>query len=142
MLNQLTVDSVSISDLTVLSDSISIILAGDRTGSDALRIKYQDTDSDGQATAIADQADANTHNGVVSFDLGNYKVADTVTVTVTDMDLNTDSDLIDVYTVQNSGSSGTGNDDTVGDSAGTIVMEVGIAGERWTDNCDATFGLA
>jgi hypothetical protein len=142
MLNQLTVDQVAIADLTVLSDSISIILAADRTGTDAPRIKYNDIDSDGQTTPIADQADANTHNGVVAFDSSNYKVADTVTVTVTDMDLNTNSSLIDVYTVNNSGSSGAGNDDTVGDSAGDIVLEVGIGGERWNDNCDVTFGLA
>jgi hypothetical protein len=59
--------------------------------------------ADGVSTQIADQQDAPSHSGVVSFDMDSYKVADTVTVTLTDMDLNVDSDLIDVYTARDSG---------------------------------------
>lgn len=36
---------------------------------------------------------------MVSFDSNNYKIADTVVVTLDDADLNTDSDIIDIYTV-------------------------------------------
>ncbi len=99
MLNQLNSDVVAdIPEVTTNSDSITMVLAVDHTGTSAPRIQYSDTDSDGQATNIADQADANTHSGTVSFDTGNYKIADTVTVTLVDMDLNLDSSLIDVYT--------------------------------------------
>ncbi|NWK00855.1 hypothetical protein HX840_02975, partial [Marine Group I thaumarchaeote] len=98
MLNQLNSDiAADIPEVTTNSDAIYMVLAVDHTGTSAPRIQYADTDSDGQATNIADQADANTHSGVVSFDTGNYKIADTVTVTLVDMDLNTDSSLIDVY---------------------------------------------
>ena len=48
------------------------------------------------------QIDAPTYSGVVSFDGDNYKVADTVTITLEDRDLNTDSDIIDIYTVVSS----------------------------------------
>ncbi|MGH9910183.1 MAG: hypothetical protein ACRD32_06045, partial [Nitrososphaerales archaeon] len=46
---------------------------------------------------ISAQEDAATHSGVVAFDKDSYKVGDTVTVTLTDADLNVDSDLIDIY---------------------------------------------
>ena len=86
MMNQLNSQLVGdIDDIATNSDSITMILAADHTGSSAPRIIYDDTDSDGQATGIADQADASTHDGVVSFDSTNYKVADTVTVTVVDV---------------------------------------------------------
>ena len=138
MLNQLTADTIVAGDLTVMSQDIIMILASDLTGSDAPRIKYMDTDADGQQTPVADQADANTHNGVVSFDSDNYKVADTVTVTVTDMDLNTDSDLIDVYTVYDTSTTDSDNADAVGDAAGTQVLTISIGGEQWDDDCDVT----
>ena len=54
--------------------------------------------ADGVNTQIADQVEAPTHSGVVSLDLDNYKIADTVVVTLDDQDMNTDSELIDVYT--------------------------------------------
>ena len=124
MMNQLNSALVAdIADIATNADSVTMILAADATGSSAPRMIYGDTDSDGQATGIADQADANTHNGVVSFDSTNYKVADTVTVTVTDMDLNTDSDLIDVYTVD-------ATDDVVGNGT-DIVLDFTLGGNNF-----------
>jgi hypothetical protein len=124
MMNQLNSALVGdIDDIATNSDSVTMILAADHTGTSAPRLIYSDTDSDGQATGIADQADANTHNGVVSFDSSNYKVADTVTVTVTDMDLNTDSDLIDVYTVD-------ATDDVVGNGT-DVVLDFTLGGNNF-----------
>jgi hypothetical protein len=115
MLNQLNSNAANdLPDVTTNSSDVVMVLASDLTGTSAPRIIYSDTDSDGQATGIADQADANTHNGVVSFDADTYKVADTVTVTVEDMDLNADSSLIDVYTVNSS-------TDKVGDATDSVV---------------------
>ena len=68
---------------------------------------------------IADQQAAPSHSGIVSLDSESYKVADTVTVTLEDADLNTNSDLIDVYTVVNTAGDkirdavGTGNIDWI-----------------------------
>ena len=53
---------------------------------------------DGVATQVADQEEAPSHSGIVSFDLDTYKVADTVSITLEDLDLNVDSDLLEIYT--------------------------------------------
>jgi hypothetical protein len=127
MLNQLNSNAVGdLPEVTTNSDAIAMVLADGSTGTSAPRIIYSDTDSDGQATGIADQADASTHNGVVSLDSDTYRVADTVTVTVEDMDLNADSELIDVYTVD------TGTD-VIGDGTDT-VLEFTFGGNNFI-NC-------
>ena len=120
-LNQLNVgDSATYSGLATIDDEITIIVPTDLTDEDAVRVDYLDTDGEGIATQIGDQVDAPTHSGIVSFDGSNYKVADTVTVTLTDADLNTDSDTTEVYTLA--------NDTTYGDrigEAGTGVAQSG-----------------
>ena len=106
--------------LATIDDEITIIVPTDLTDEDAVRVDYLDTDGEGIATQIGDQVDAPTHSGIVSFDGSNYKVADTVTVTLTDADLNTDSDTTEVYTLA--------NDTTYGDrigEAGTGVAQSG-----------------
>jgi len=129
MLNQLNSDVLAdIPDVTAIDSDVTIVLAADRTGTDAPRVKYTDTDSDGQSTSIADQADANTHSGVVSFDTGNYKIADTVNVTVEDMDLNLDSELIDVYV---SDAQNVVGDNTAADEAALLhVLDIKIGGSN------------
>ena len=99
-LNQLNVGkSATYDGLATIDDEITIIVPTDLTDEDAVRVDYLDTDGEGVATQIGDQVDAPTHSGIVSFDGSNYKVADTVTVTLTDADLNTDSDTTEVYTL-------------------------------------------
>ena len=95
MLNQLNVDDVTtFSGLSTTSDSITIIVHEDMTDEDSPRINYLDLGADGVETQIADQVAAPSHSGVVTFDSANYKTADTVTVTLDDQDMNTDSDLL------------------------------------------------
>jgi hypothetical protein len=72
--------------------------------------------ADGVSTQIADQQDAPAHSGVASFDKPTYKIADTVTVTIEDQDLNTDVDTIEIYTVVNS----------TGDVADSVVGSSGL----------------
>jgi hypothetical protein len=90
--------------LAPIDSSASFLVMEDLTDEDSPRVNYLDLGSDGVSTQIADQQAAPTHNGNVSFNAESYKVADTVTVTVDDRDLNTDSELIDIYTVVKSGS--------------------------------------
>ena len=90
-----------------------MIVHEDMTDEDSPRINYLDLGSDGVETQIADQVAAPSHSGTVTFDSANYKTADTVVVTLDDQDLNTDSDLLDVYI--------TSTDDKVG-NAGTVIM--------------------
>ena len=143
MLNQLTYDQVSRSsvvntffNITTISDSVDIILNADTTGVDAPRVVYSDIDADGVTTGIADQVDAPTHSGVIEFDQDSYKVADTVTITLTDMDLNVDSELVDTYA--------THADDVVGDSdsIGNHIMDVYFADKKFDDTCGSgSYGL-
>ena len=132
---------------THLSDSVTMIMTGDLTGVDAPRIQVSDKDSDGVSTPQADQTDVLTHSGTASFDAESYKVADTVTVTITDMDLNTDDDLIEVYKVDNDGGTDrTGSADAVADTdddyveAGasfSYIMEITFDDTRWIDSTAA-----
>ena len=87
------------SELATIGDELDIIVHEDLTDEDAVRISYLDTDNEGIPTQISDQENAPTHSGTVSFDGNNYKVADTVTITLEDADLNTDSDTSQIYRI-------------------------------------------
>ena len=99
------------------------------TDEDSPRVNYLDLGADGVSTQIADQVEAPTHSGVVSFDLDNYKIADTVVVTLDDQDMNSDSELIDVYTTQATGDVvGEGTTLTTG-----LVLDITFDDEGWQD---------
>jgi hypothetical protein len=94
------------------------------TDEDSPRINYLDLGADGVSTQIADQVEAPTHNGVVSFDMANYKIADTVVVTLNDQDMNADSELIDVYVTK--------SDDKVGDATTAgLVLDITYDDVNW-----------
>jgi hypothetical protein len=108
MLNQLNINlDATYTDLATIDSDIGIIIEQDMTDEDSPRINFYDLGADGVSTQIADQQEAPTHNGVVSFDTDNYKIADTVVVTLNDQDMNTDSELIDVYTTNSNDLVGT-----------------------------------
>ena len=121
-------------DLATVSDSdIDIIIEQDMTDEDSPRVNYLDLGADGVSTQIADQLEAPTHSGVVSFDMDNYKIADTVVVTLDDQDMNTDSSLIDIYT--------TNAQDLVGASAATnlatgLVLDITFDDLTWVSQTD------
>jgi len=75
--------------VVVLNDSVS--------GSDAIRVMYNDTDALGSVTKRGAQLDTLTHTGTVSLDADDYEVADMATITIVDQDLNQDSSIRDVY---------------------------------------------
>ena len=100
MVNQLNIlDPDTYTGLTTISDEPSFIVIEDLTDEDAIRVNYLDKGRDGVSTQIADQEEAPSHSGVVTLDSNSYKVADTVIVTLSDPDLNVDSDLVDIFTV-------------------------------------------
>jgi len=137
MLNQLNVDDDLSGSITGTSDSVTMVLGQDRLDTDAPRIKYNDTDADGVYTGVADQVDAPTHSGTIDLDMDSYKVADTVIVTVTDQDLNTDSELIDVYITQNS-TDYVGDGTASGDDNYPHIMDVYFGDTLWDDACSGT----
>jgi hypothetical protein len=129
MLNQLNIDSsTTFSTLVTTSDEIKIIVHEDLTDEDSPRINYLDLGSDGVSTQIADQVAAPSHSGVVTFDSDNYKTADTVVITLNDQDLNTDSELIDVYI--------TSTDDKVGNAGTDHVLDVTFNDVLWQNGVD------
>ncbi|CAE6486890.1 hypothetical protein [Candidatus Nitrosotenuis uzonensis] len=99
MLNQLNIlDHRTYLGLTTIADDPTFIVHQDLDDEESPRISYNDRGADGVVTQVSDQQAAPAHSGVVSFDKPTYKKADTVIVTLQDQDLNTDVDLIDIYT--------------------------------------------
>ena len=100
MVNQLTIaESSTYSGLAFISDEGTLIAIEDLTDEDTLTVTYNDLGQDGVVTPVSDDEAALSHSGTVSFDATSYKIADTVTVTVLDADLNTSSDTTEVYTI-------------------------------------------
>ncbi|MGI0055760.1 MAG: hypothetical protein ACREAK_00120 [Nitrosarchaeum sp.] len=100
MINQLNIlDVNTYTNLRPIANDPTYIVIEDLDDEDSPRVNYNDLGADGVTTQIADQQAAPAHSGVVSFDLDSYKTADTVTVTLEDLDLNVDTDLVDIYTV-------------------------------------------
>ena len=100
MVNQLNIiQADTFAGIVPISNFASFIVIEDLTDEDAPRVTYNDLGSDGVVTPISDQEEAPSHSGVVSLNQDSYKVADTVVITVEDLDLNLNSDLIDIYTV-------------------------------------------
>jgi len=135
MLSQTNRDNTdTYTGLSTVDSDVDIIIEQDMTDEDSPRVNYLDLGADGVSTQIADQMEAPTHSGVVSFDLENYKIADTVVVTLDDQDMNADSELIDVYT--------TNNRDRVGlagalNLANGLVLDITFDDLAWVSQTDA-----
>ncbi len=139
MLNQISIDTpATYTGLSTIDQDVDIIVEQDMTDEDSPRVNYLDLGADGVSTQIADQVEAPTHDGVVSFDMDNYKIGDTVVVTLDDQDMNADSELIDVYT--------TNANDRVGDTGATtletgLVLDITFDDVAWintNDDADCT----
>jgi len=131
MLNQLNILSAgTYTGLSPIGDGPSFIVHQDLDDEEAPRVNYNDLGTDGVTTQVSDQEEAPTHSGVVSFDKPTYKIADTVVITLDDQDLNTDVDLIDIYTTVES--SGNALYDVVG-ATGLPILSNGDALGRLLD---------
>ena len=126
MINQLNVlEASTYTGLGPISDEPGFIVFEDYTDEDSPRVDYNDLGADGVVTPIGDQQETPSHSGKVSFDSLTYKVADTVTITLEDRDLNVDSDLSEIYTVVSTASDPA--EETVG-KAGLPVFSYGPLG--------------
>ena len=85
--------SIHVQGIAASGDAIILI-----SDDSSISVEYLDLDSTGGETTFTAEADTPTHSGSVSLDSDGYKVADTVTVTVEDADLNVDSGRADIYT--------------------------------------------
>jgi hypothetical protein len=132
-LNQLNIlNAATYEALSTIADDPTFIVHDDLDDEDAPRVNYNDLGADGVTTQVADQQDAPMHSGVVSFDKPTYKKADTVLVTLEDQDLNTDSELIDIYTVV------TDDTDSADDTVGSSLLPT-IGGQPLGRLLDITF---
>jgi hypothetical protein len=126
MVNQINIQSNStFGDITTIANDPGFIVIEDLTDEDAPRVSYNDLGQDGVVTPVSDQEEAPSHSGVVSLNQDSYKIADTVVITLEDLDLNVDSDLIDIFTVVASNTGAT--EDQVG-SATTQTLSFGELG--------------
>ena len=113
MINQLNInDLATYAGISTIADDPDLIVIEDLTDEDSVRVSYFDLGEDGVSTQVSSQEEAPSHSGVVSFDSDSYKTADTVWITLDDLDLNVDSELQDIYTIVNT--PGDQNRDTVG----------------------------
>ena len=143
MINQLNIDNAdTYTGLTTVSDAVSFIVIEDLTGSSAPSVTYLDVDTTGTATQVSAQEDAPSHSAVVSLSVDSFKAADTVTVTLEDLDLNVDSDLVDIYTVVDV--VGDANYDAVGEPYGDAepglelgrLLDITFDDQRWMTQTD------
>ncbi|MGH9909811.1 MAG: hypothetical protein ACRD32_04150, partial [Nitrososphaerales archaeon] len=137
MLNQLNIlNRVTYTNLRTIDDEVTFIVHEDLTDEDAPRISYLDLGQDGTSVQISTQQEADTHSGVVAFDKDAFKVGDTVTITLTDGDLNVDSDLIDIYVTV---SPITNPGDPAVDTIGKPLLGTYIDGTSFGRLLDVTF---
>ena len=81
----------------IRGDALTVVLMDSVSGSDSVRVVYNDTDAFQVATKIGAQLETSTHTGDISLDAGTYGVGDIATITIVDADLNTDSAARDTY---------------------------------------------
>ena len=108
--------------IETISDAIILI-----SDDDSISVEYNDLDSTGGTTLFTAEADTPTHSGSVSLNSNGFKIADTVTVTVEDADLNVDSGKADIYTTYG---------DVISDADAVMdLLTVLIDGEAWNAGC-------
>jgi hypothetical protein len=83
--------------LTTNSDSVTVVVMTGVTGSDGIRVVYNDTDALQGSTKLGVQLDTLTHSGTASLDADTYEADDMATITIVDTDLNQDSSIRDTY---------------------------------------------
>ena len=78
-------------------DALIVVLMDSVSGSDSVRVVYNDTDATQSATKRGAQLETVTHTGTVDLDAGTYGAADMATITIVDADLNQDTSVRDTY---------------------------------------------
>ena len=133
MINQININSEeTYQGIAPISDTPSFIVIEDLTSGSAPSVTYLDVDINGDEVQVSAQEDAPSHTGVVTLDVESFKAGDTVTVTLEDLDLNTNPDLTDRYTVVSDPTAV--NHDAVGVNTDIgRLLEVTFDDKRWTD---------
>ena len=133
MINQININSEeTYQGIAPISDTPSFIVIEDLTSGSAPSVTYLDRDVNDEPVQVSAQQDAPSHTGVVTLDVESFKAGDTVTVTLEDLDLNTNPDLTDRYTVVSDPTAV--NHDAVGVNTDIgRLLEITFDDKRWTD---------
>ncbi|MGB6462871.1 MAG: hypothetical protein WBF38_01430 [Nitrosotalea sp.] len=143
MLNQLNILNPSTyAQLRTINHDVLFVAIQDMLQSEARapQVTYLDLGADGVNTQVSAQQDIPTHSGTVSFDQRTYKVGDTVTITVNDPDLNTNNDLVVIYTAVKP--QGVLHEDPATDTIGAIGLGTYSDGSAIGRLLDVQFGQA
>jgi hypothetical protein len=94
-----------------------------------INLAYSDRAKVGVVIEVSSKTDITTHSGTVTLEKQSYRFGQPVVIILTDPDLNTKHDVVDIYNVIDS--PGSPADDTVGDSNENILLEIRIKGFRY-----------
>jgi hypothetical protein len=130
VINQLNQnDPDLITSLRTISNEIKFLVNDKLSNEDAINLAYSDVAKVGVTVGVSTKTEIKTQTGSVTLESQNYRFGQPVVVVLTDPDLNTKHDVIDVYNVVDNPSSNA--DDTVGDTAGNILLEIRIKGFKY-----------
>ncbi len=130
VINQLTQNDPNlITSLRLISNEIKFLVNDKLSNENAINLAYSDVAKVGVTVGISSKTEIKTQSGSVTLESQNYRFGQPVVVVLTDPDLNTKHDIIDVYDVVDDSSSDA--DDTVGDASGNILLEIRIKGFRY-----------
>ena len=118
-----------IKSLRTIDDDIRFLISERLLDEKGINISYSDVSQVGQEVPTSSKSDIVTHSGTVGFSSQSYRFGQPVLVRLIDPDLNTDSDQIDIYLVNNDPNSP--NVDTVGDSSGGVLLDIKIKDTRY-----------
>ena len=118
-----------IKNLRTISNEIKFLVNDSLHDEDAINLAYSDLANVGVTIGISATTEIKTQTGSVTLESQTYRFGQPVVVVLTDPDLNTKHDIIDIYNVVNDPSSDA--DDTVGDTNGNILLEIRIKGFRY-----------
>ena len=141
--NQLTIQDPRTYELRTINDEPTFVATEGLLGRNAPTVVYFDFDVNESINIIHDREELLPHSGAITLDTEVYKALDRVTVTLNDPDLNTNSDLFEIYTVvspslnpndparDSIGNPGLGFFQTKSLGAFGRLLEITINGRRW-----------
>jgi len=140
MVNQLNIlDQATYDNLSPIKDNPTFIAIQNLTGQNAPKASYLDVGKFGISNTVSDKEDALTHTGAVTLSSTGFQPGDLVEVTLNDLDLNTNGNLIDIYTAVLP-TAGENASDTIGKAGlrnlpdGTAfgrLLEITFNDDRW-----------
>ncbi len=140
MVNQLNIlDQATYDNLSPIKDNPTFIAIQNLTNLNAPKVNYLDVGKFGISNRVSDKEDALTHTGNVTLSSTGFQPGDLVEVTLNDLDLNTNGNLIDIYTAVLP-TAGENASDTIGKAGlgnlpdGTAfgrLLEITFNDDRW-----------